>query len=709
MGYWLNEPSIREPERLVAGINELADAGYGIVRIMLRNTNYTHRSPEVVAAIAAGVQAASLRGMRVALDCEPHVTLVADLGRTYPDATTDRLVRTDTQLIGGQFRVVVQVPQIGGQMAGWVGIEAAFVQRDGQWTRVDVHDLHVDWETGAYKDGDTRLHQDYAEGRPVNFGYICRFTGRVDASDGGILLFPRFADHTCADFWAPNLRRYYRELLDCYKDIALSGVGWDEPAIAGDWRTYKYSAWYAKAFRQRNGYDLADRLYLLEQSQTSPEAVRIRLDYYETLNEGLAQAQADLVAYTRELFGADALLGTHHTWQGEGGTNDYRAGAVDYFRLTDTQDAGYTDCWWWDQNSVCYAYVLGTSLGRLSPSGEAEVNTWHAKPTIGQVEYNARLISLFNLVWFNIWVGDTADTCLLNTHYTWPAMKQATKLHDSVRARLAGYKPVVDVAVLHGWEAVAGLNDERIASAHKTFCLNTSRLFTERSIAFDFIDTRLLAASTIDGRDLVNSLGRYSVLVLPYAVVLPDAAWQAVRSFADAGGRIAFNGAPPTLTTEGRDISAEFAQLAGLTKPISVDDYLHSLYSRYAVPSGRSVFLDCYVSLIGYAEKPLISVENEPHGVRSAAGNIVYLSDLDPRDRLLDLIASWLPSRLECYSDTILWRMYTNGERTLAIAISREGRKLHGIVNIGAHTVMLTEGTLALIDSNTGAVEVVSD
>ena len=125
-------------------------------------------------------------------------------------------------------------------------------------------------------------------------------------------------------------------LLEAYRDIPLDGVGWDEPAVDGNWQTYRYGDAFAAAFERLNGYRLRDKLNLLDAPGAAPESVKVRLDYYRTLNEGLAQAQANLITKARKIFGPELICGTHHTWQGEGGINDYRAGAVDYFRLTTT-------------------------------------------------------------------------------------------------------------------------------------------------------------------------------------------------------------------------------------------------------------------------------------------------------------------------------------------------------------------------------------
>ena len=700
MGYWLSEPSIRRPERFEAAMNELADAGYAIVRVVLRNTNFTHRSPEVVAAIARAAETCRKRGVHLVLDCEPHSRPVAgDMGRQFPESMGARLVRAQTTLLHGQFRVVVPAPHTEAQMPTWEGIECAFVQHGGQVTRLDGLEVSLDWEIETFREGDTRLRQDYSEGKPVSERRICRLRGTVPGhSDGTLILYARFADTAQVDFWSPGLRDYYHDLLERYRGVPLAGAGWDEPAIGGDWNSYRYGIAFAKAFEERCGYALADRAYLLDAPQTTPDAMRVRLDYYETLNEGVVQAQAAFVAHTRDLFGENALLGTHHTWQGEGGGNDYRAGAVDYFRLADTQDAGYADCWWWDSESVCYAYVLASSLGRLMPSGQAEVNSWHAKPTNGQVDFQARLMSLYNLTWFNLWFGDNADTCQYPAHYTWGRTKSAMRRHDDVQKALDGLRPAVEIAVWHGWESIAGLNSVEMANAHKTCVLNLSKLLTDRSVPFDFIDSRVLASGEVSGDALETPLGRYRVLVLPYAAVIPEAAWAVCQQFAASGGRIVFTGPPPSLTTDGRDISGEFAALIGFKQRLPLNDYVQALTVRYTLPQHRADFLDCTVALDACTDSVILSAEDEPSAAANSAGSVVYQTDLDPRERLLDRITPWLNPEVECYSDSILWRLYQAADRKVLVLIAREGRRMQGIVRWGGHHLQITDGTCALVE-----------
>jgi hypothetical protein len=708
MGYWLNEPTIHDPSRLVAGVRELAASGYKVVRVMLRNTNYSHLSPQVVAAVDAGARAAVDAGIRLVLDCEPHSKPVAaEMNRLYPGSAGTRLVLGKANLFNGAFSVPVPTPRCEGGMAIWDGVECAFIHAGGKVTKLPDLAVNVDWETEVYNEGDTRRSQPYQEGKASSMRYVCRVTGTVPGhADGTLIFYARFLDNGLTDFWAPGFRSYFSQLLDAYRDVPLGGTGWDEPAVGGDWSNYRYGKSFAEAFERRNGYALADRAYLLDWPGTTPESARVRLDYYDTLNAGLVDAQAELVAKTRELFGDDALLGTHHTWQGEGGINDYRAGAVDYFQLADTQDAGYTDCCWWDEASVCYAYALGTSLGRLSPTGETEVNTWHWKPSVALTQFNARFMSLNNVTWFNIWFGDNADTCQYPGHYTWNECRSAAARHDGIQERLAGLAPVTEIAVWHGWESVAAMNDPRFAGAHKTCVMNISKLFSNRNVTFDFIDSRLLAASEVNGDLLTNRLGAYKVLVMPYASVLPAAAWEVCKQFAASGGRLVFVGPPPSMTTEGADIADEFAAVAGLSTPLTLPDYVGALESRYALPAYRAAYLDCSVPLTGIASTLLTSVEGEPHAAESGDGHVVYLTDLDPRERLLDTVEPWLNPPIACHGDSILWKAYQDGDSFLVVLIAKEGRTMDGVIEAAGHAIRIWGGTTALLTIANGEISV---
>lgn len=698
MGYWLNESAILNPNRVREAMYDLAKSGFGIVRIMLRNTNFTHRSPRVVAAVSVAVKAAHEQGMRVALDCEPHAAPVAgDMGREFPEAMGSYLYRAQASIVNGTFKLRINSPVAEAQMPVFSGIEAAFLKIEDRLTRLEPFPYDLRWEVEMHKDGFCRAEQDYLPGI-INGRRHCMVSGHLDAPGGSELIaYLKISDSLLVDFWSDGFRRYFESLLECYRDIPLDGFGWDEPAVAGEWDCYRYGTAFAEAFERINGYQLADRLWLLDECGMNANSARVRLDYYQTLNEGVFQAQNHFITKACELFGNDLLLGTHHTWRGEGSNHDYRAGAVDYFRLNDNMDAGYTDCCWWDMGSVYYAYVLASSLGRLTSSGEAECNTWHWKPTNTQAQYHARLMSLMDVTWFNIWYGDNADTCQYPAHYTWAKTLTSMRQHRADQLLIGAARPVVEIAIWHGWEGVCALNRADVASAHKAFYINTSEALCERNIPFDFIDSRLLENSAVEGDELVTALGRYRIVVLPYAMILSRAAWGKCVAFASAGGKLTFIGPVPEMDATGVPLRNEFSELLEMP-PLSLADYLTGIDAACTLPKDRPPTIDMTYPLAGDAKRIIISDEEEPHAIRSPQGNVIYMTDLDPRERLVRCLETLISPEVCCLSDSIQWRLYRDAERSVLVCIARKDRQMSGLVCFGGHQIEIKRGTVAVIE-----------
>lgn len=697
MGYWLNEPAIQDHGRIAAGMADLASSGYGIVRIMVRQTCFHHRSPEVIAAVAAAVQHGHQHGMRVVLDCEPHQMVAQQLGQAAPRAIGLRLFRADGPLRDGAFRADLQLGDMNGIIYDHV---VAAVADDGAGERsIPVPACTLDWEINMSPNGIADTRQEYAEGKAFRQTRHLGLRGRVaGAGDGRISLYVAVLDREWVDFAAPETKAWFRALVADYRHIPLDGLCWDEPAIAGDWRSYRYGRAFATRFAELNGYELAPRLHLLDAPGLATDAVKVRLDYYRTLNETLFEAQADMIAAARAAFGPDILLGNHHTWQGEGGINDYRAGAVDYYRLNDQMDAGYTDCWWWDPASVAYSYALGSSLGRLTPSGEIECNTWHAKPTVRNTRWNARLMSLLNITWFNIWYGDDADTAMYPAHYAWASQVEGMRRHQRWQRFLGkGARPETGVAVLHDWQGVCGTNLAHAANLHKAFCMNLSLRAQTCSTAFDFIDARLLAAARIDGPVLATALGSYRVLVVPGAAVIDRAAWQQVVAFIRAGGQVVFAGPPPTVDEAGRDLTAGFAELLAI-RPVHADAY-DAWFRRTGVPlpQGRPDRFDLALPLAVDPARAIASTEGDVHGVRSPGGNAVWFSGYEASEAVLAEVRRLAPPAVQCHSATVLWRLYRDAGRRLVMLVAREDQELSGIIEVAGHAVRLDGGESACI------------
>ncbi|MBI4720497.1 MAG: hypothetical protein HY770_04630 [Chitinivibrionia bacterium] len=695
MGIWINEPMFRDPEHVERAVDTLAESGYGIVRLFLRNSNFTHRSPEFIAVVARAVERAHARGLRAVLDCEPHLIVGGDMGRQYPDAMGCKLVRVSSPVIDGHWLLRVDAPRAVGADPIFDGVEAAYLQHGGE-TRETTLDFDVRRETHFYRNGDIHRELVYREGTQMSHRRTIELRGTLpDVKSGELLAYVRFSARTLADFWSEGFKLYFDDLLERYRSIPLDGVGWDEPAIDGDWSSYRYGTAFATAFEQLNGYKLSDKLHLLDAGGMSGEAAKTRLDYYRTLNEGLARSQANLNAKARELWGQDLIYGTHHTWQGEGGINDYRAGAVDYFRLNDNMDAGYTDCSWWDQASVAYAYTLASSLGRLTPSGEADVNTWHFKPTVANTRRNVNLMTLMNIDWFNIWFGSDSDCIMQEGHYTWPETVKRMQAHRKLQLAIGRRKPVVDVAVWHGWEGVCGWNRAGLANVQKAFCLNTSELFIKRGIAADFVDSRLLAESRIEGGRLVNRLGAYRTLIVPYALAMPRKAFDACVAFARSGGRLVFVGTPVAFDEDGTSLTADFARLLDMPE-MTAEQYLRGLDVECAMPPFRPQQLEVCRQLPTDLPRALRSCEGEVHGVASPGGNTVFLTDLDPGQRLVDQLAQEGEKTLRVHGDNILWRLYRGDSDDSLVVVSADERPLRGVVIWGGAAIEIDGGSAGL-------------
>lgn len=711
MGYWLNESAILNPDQAIAAVTDLADEGYDLIRVFLRNTNFTHRSPEVVKIIGDMTRHAHKRGLKLAMDCEPHYfssPIVGDMGREYPDATGQRLVRGQGYIVNGNFKIYAPHPKVNAVLPSFAGVEAAFVKDDENVIRLDNFVYNHRHILRPYDDGLTREAVEYTTGLPFqNIPKYYIISGQLpEKYSGELILYVAFDDIGLPDFWADGFRHYYESLLEYYRNIPLDGVGWDEPAVNGNWNAYCYGRSFAAAFKRINNYDLRDRLYLLDEPYVSAEASKVRLDYYRTLNEGLFQAQRNMITKARELFGEDIITGTHHTWTGEGGIEDYRAGAVDYFRLNQNMDAGYTDNCMWDDGSVCYTCVLAGSLGRLTPSGAAECNTWHWDPTNSVIDYYSRFMTLLRMNWFNIWYGVDSEDRTYPSNYTWAKCNESMRRNREYLKALGDVRPVVDVAIWHGWEGIMALNRADYTAASKAFQLNTSETLVHRNIAFDFIDSELLAKTVIKEDRLCTNLESYSILIMPYACVLPKAIWETCKKFAHIGGTVIFIGPPLAQTIEGDDLTDEFSRMLGI-KEFSLGKYITWVDSICTLPRSRPATLDISFPLEPDGGEAIISTEGNTHGIISPNGGLMYMSDLDPRGRLADIVETRTNSSVECFSDTILWRLYSAGDAMKLVLISKKDRQMRGIIRIGNNELEVKNGKIALVHIFEGKPEIV--
>jgi hypothetical protein len=709
-GYGVKEPSIQNPELAMEGLRELAKQGYDLVRVFLRGSNFEWRSPEYVSLIAKMTAESHRLGMKIVIDCEPHTQIAGrEIGKDSPDGMGRRLYRSSTQLVSGRF--AMSFPSRHGAQPT-PRLEAAFVRQGDTVSKLPKLTFGVNFEEEFYDTGFAERYVEYSPGRaPIEAKHYFHLHGRLPShADGELIVYVSFDDEKLIDFWSDATREFYESVVECYKAIPLDGIAWDEPAAEIGWECYRWGEGSAAAFARINGYDLRDKMWLLDESQITPEAVKVKLDYYRTLNEGIFQAQKHICELAKAKCGDGAILGTHHTWVGEGGIGDFRAGAVDYFRLNENMDAGYTDGVWWFDGCVDYVYALASSLSRLTPSGAAEVNTWHWKPTIAATEHAARQMALMRINWFNIWFGDMSDTSKYPEHYSYDVCTDAMRKLKGFLTELEPCRPVVDVAIWHGWEGVMATNSPQWTFGLKNFQLFGSEALARRSIAFDFVDSELLKEARIKDGQLVTRLESYRVLILPYAIVLPEKVWAVCKAFAAAGGKVIFLGPPPAMTVEGRDITAEFAACVGI-EPLTFETFQKSVFNRCKLTIDGPHRWDVNVPLDITHGALIPNLEHEPSGARNQEGTFFFLSELVPRGELADLLGTMLQPAVTCHSDSMEWRLYRQADGTQKLMlIATKFRRMRGIVRFAGHAIEITDGLQAIVTAKPdGSLSVVGE
>ncbi len=706
-GYWVKEPTIMDPARADKTIIEMAQKGYDVARIFLRSSNFGFHSPEYVKAVAHIVDIAHKHGLKAVMDCEPHSQIAGrDMGIMFPDKMAQRIVALKSRVTNGHFQARCQPPSLCCPHAPRPASVGAWLKCDGKIGKIPEFDCHVQFEQEFYGTGFAERYVEYSPSRaPVEAAHWYHFSGRLESNiNGEIIMFYAFEDYSFIDLWSEACRQYYSMVVEAHKETPLDGFSWDEPGAQGNWNSYKWGRASSKAFEKMHGYKLEDKIYLLEEFDLTAEAVKVKQDYYYTMNEGLFAAQKHIVELARAKAGTDAIGGTHHTWVGEGGIGDFRAAAVDYFRLNENMDAGYTDTVWWFDGSVDYIYALGSSLGRLTPSGAHFCNNWHWKPTIAATEFAVRQMAMMRVNWFNIWYGDTGDTSLYPEHHADAICHELMPELGKCLEALIDFRPEVKIAIWHGWEGVMAVNSPVWTFGMKNFHLFGSETLTNWNIPFDFVDSRLIADGRIENGCLATKLEIYKVLIMPYAMSLPQKVWDKCKEFALAGGKVIFIGPPPVITCEGKNIVEEFAACAGI-KAIDFTAFAAIVNNKCSLPINGPHRWDVNVPLDATDGKIIYNFEEEPHACAGTNDNFIYWTGLVPREELADYLTNLNLSAVKCYAGDALFREYYNatGQRKIVVIARKYRKSMNAILEVDNQQVKVSNCRLAILtqqDSN---------
>ena len=430
---------------------------------------------------------------------------------------------------------------------------------------------------------------------------------------------------------------------------------------------------------------MLQEIYLLDEEHDPVRTARVRHDYYATMTQALYKLQSEFYSQAKECFGNDIGLASHHTWLGEGGIGDFPAGVFDYFTLTKYMTAGYVDSCWWDDRSVVYTLVLANSLGKAYHNGKSFSNCYNWGTTRREQDFQTRLMALYRVDWFAMNYGDICEgpNCYPSGRQ-WQGQVDGVARLNHVNEFFAGSQNRPDVAIWHGWEGVARMNDVPMSHFWKSFVMNSAFVFQEHNIPFDFVSSEILEEGEIVSGTWKTRMGEYSILVLGYAVMMSEALFKKVKEFVKNEGIVIFLGCPPACTVDGKDISADFGKLAGIA-PVHFLDYISLTREHLPVPPSRQPRIDFQYPLSLVHAEPLIDTEGDLYGAKARNQLVYYLTGLDPQEKLVDLVRL-IAKHLKTFRfdlNDAYYRIYKGNKRDFYLMAMAKSRKtMRGSIRI---------------------------
>ena len=646
-GFYITPETLHQPEKSEPYIRKMAEDGYGVAALFWRYFNLNLYSGEQIVhdCIARTVELVHSHGMRCMLDTD-----VAWWGKTlcerHPECAQIHYVSSRERVWNNSFHFVSKRPAI--QLLSQRQSQMIFdslevcVPENGTFRRLRPDELAFDWQTvlpGYEIQG--KLHFDYSG--ELFFFVGSRCYGLPDPAHGEFL-------------------KAQRRILDFLADIPLDGFGWDEPGKGGsDLNVIKSGDGFAALFRKLRGYDLLDKLpYLLELDDTA-EAIKVRLDYFDTLTEMNYQAQKQHNDYAGKLARRKLLFGTHQTWSGL--PADLAAGVMDYFKLGKVLSAAWTDgSWDTDLRQYAFHLMLADSLREELGVADACYNDWGSiTPAVEDMHFATRFKMLFHVNWFNSWFSDFTD--LIVNYRLEPLHSESAKdvaALERVDKFLGGMHADTPIALLYEAKSFAAA-PKWLIRCHYTGIGNAAQMLLDSGQSGSFVTPEALSGTVLKDGILFCGQRRFQVLVLPNCYILDKAVWEKVKSLAQAGFPVVAVGVPPMWTSSGESIREEFAGLVGMA-PFSLAD-LEAAYRRYApLPRPEEWELEYYDAIFPVSVttgRPVPDAENRTIALFSGSCGLIFMPEIDPRENLPSILRKLVVRREEIYADHTYYRWYS--------------------------------------------------
>lgn len=521
---------------------------------------------------------------------------------------------------------------------------------------------------------------------------------QIRVKDAGQYLFYFSCETTDADYANPAITNMLDAFLTAYAPYKLDGYAMDEfGAGSREAGIYLSGESFLALFKATYGYDLRDKLYLLQNRGTDTEFAVVRYDYYTLTNTLTLNYQMAAREKFEAKYGKDLFIGFHHTWWGEGNSGDLWAGNIDYFRLCKALTGGFVDAQYDTERTMLSMTQLAESIARYSDTGNAYNMCWDRHCTPKKMEYYHRMLAVRNVKWVGHAMAkglcsarrseSTSEvqkavydvefpglfTDNLTDNPLWGDVSKCIHTEHTFENCLHGASVAAKVAVLYTWESNAFFNNEQMHYHRASLKALLDKLMTN-NIPIDVVPS------------FETNLSHYDVIFALWPSMMPDPLWQALKQEIAAGKQIYFMGPPAYVTTSGKDISAEFEKLTG-SHVTAVKTYC----GGYEYPAWDFWVTDKIIPMNIYCEGDEI--------IERSCGNVHYYGYEAPlTEAMIDVIEN-LSDYKTIDNDRVISKVYQRSDEKIITLTGRWSCKINMRFAFEGNDIEIQNGTLILISA----------
>ena len=520
---------------------------------------------------------------------------------------------------------------------------------------------------------------------------------QIRVKDAGEYLFYFSCETPDADYANPAITNMLDAFLAAYAPYKLDGYAMDEfGAGSREAGIYLSGESFLALFEATYGYDLRDKLYVLQNRGTDTEFAVVRYDYYTLTNTLTLNYQMAAREKFEAKYGKDLFIGFHHTWWGEGNSGDLWAGNIDYFRLCKALTGGFVDAQYDTERTMLSMTQLAESIARYSDTGNAYNMCWDRYCTPRKMDYYHRMLAARNVKWVShalaksirnarwqckdITVGFSSDVQFaglfadkLIDNPLWGDISKCIRWEHSLEKKLCGANSPAKVAVLYIWESNAFFNNEQMHYHRASLKALLDKLMTN-NIPIDVVPS------------FETNLTHYDVIFALWPSMMPDSLWQTLKQEIAAGKQVYFMGPPAYVTTSGKDISAEFEKLTG-SHVTDVKTYC----GGFEYPAWDFWFTDKIIPMNIYCEGDEI--------IERSCGNVHYYGYEAPlTEAMIDVIEN-LSDYKTIDNDRVISKVYQRSDEKIITLTGRWSCKINMRFAFEGNDIEIQNGTLILIST----------